>query len=73
MPFPKREEFRGEAATEAELAAPLGAAESRCRRKERFSRPGYNRMNPRDAQEAYQALLHKRAKKLFTMFDWTLL
>ena len=26
--------------------------------------------NPRDAQQTYQALLHRRAKGLFTVFDW---
>lgn len=29
------------------------------------------RVNPRDAQQAYQDLLHRRAKGLFTVFDWT--
>jgi threonine dehydrogenase-like Zn-dependent dehydrogenase len=27
--------------------------------------------NPRDAQRAYQDLLHRRAEGLFTVFDWT--
>jgi threonine dehydrogenase-like Zn-dependent dehydrogenase len=31
----------------------------------------YEKRPPREAQEAYQDLLHKRCDKLSVMFDWT--
>ena len=30
----------------------------------------YQAVSPRDAQQAYQDLLHRRARKLATIFDW---